>query len=672
MKDTSRRLAFRPDLQGLRALAIALVVLAHAGMPGVAGGFIGVDIFFVLSGYLITGLLLRERIATGGVRFLDFIARRLKRLLPALLAMLIIAMPAAYLLLSDYEFTEQTTSVAYAASWTSNLFFAFTTFDYFAELHRRDLFLHTWSLGVEEQFYLLWPLLTVAVYTVAVRRGESGRRWRLLVAVGSLFLGSLLLSLLWSPTQTMWAYYLTPARVWQFCLGAMVFIGLELDRPANGESTFAGSERLLRLLALLGFVAIVGSAVLLHPGLVYPGYWALLPSCGAAAIIGAGCTGVRSGVVQRVLAHRALVWLGDRSYSLYLWHWPLLMLGFAWGLAGNPSATIALVLLAVFIAMASYRWIELPFWKGRFGRIDALRGIAYAGVSILFVGVTMAQLRVSAVDVHSLAAAFANAAREDMPALYSMGCDDWIFSAEVNPCVIGDPEAPRTAVLLGDSVGVHWYSLFPATFRSPGWRVVVLTKSSCAWVDEDYNYFGPEGRYQVCTDWREAVLGYLQSIRPDVVFVGSAPTYAFSDQQWVQGSRRLLERIAASAVDVVLIAGTPKLSFNGPGCLRRRYAATDGAVSSADDVCSESLDGKPAQRVLPLLARATEGLDNVGLLNLNDLVCPDGLCSARRPGGVVVFRDERHLTDTFVRAQEVAFRRRVAQLGLQNLRNLDD
>ena len=169
------KLSYRPDIQGLRAVAILLVVLAHAGIPAFSGGFVGVDVFFVLSGYLISGLLIQEYEANGNIRLVAFIGRRLKRLLPALLAMLCIVIVAASALLSAYQVEQQSASIVYAATWTSNIYFAVTTFDYFSTPQSQDLFLHTWSLGVEEQFYIFWPLLLLVSLAVMQKMGTHGR-----------------------------------------------------------------------------------------------------------------------------------------------------------------------------------------------------------------------------------------------------------------------------------------------------------------------------------------------------------------------------------------------------------------------------------------------------------------------------------------------------------------
>lgn len=658
---TSTTLNFRADLQGLRALAIVLVVLAHAGIPGLAGGFVGVDVFFVLSGYLISGLLLRELQATGKVRLLGFLARRLRRLLPALLVMLSIVMLMAALLLSPYEFAEQTASAGYAATWTSNLYFALSTFDYFAELRLRDVFLHTWSLGVEEQFYIAWALLFGLVLSPMARySGMQRHRRQLLWLLAALFAGSLALSLYWSATQTLHAFYLMPARVWQFALGAMVFVVVD-DLPRR-DSAGGGrvSGRFHALAGALGLLLIVGSAVTIDPDMVYPGHLALLPSLGAALAIASGCAARRHGV-GGLLALPPLRWIGDRSYSWYLWHWPLLMLGFAWGLEGDPLPVGGLVALSFLIAAASYRYVELPFWRGAYSAFTPKATIAAALLAILVVASALVGTNLAFQDSEAAGYQLAKDARNDLPRLPGQSdCDTWYQDATVRPCVWETADAEHTAVLFGDSIGAQWISAVREIFAALGWRVVLLTKSACAIVDEDYYYAPAGGIYEVCTQWRDAALARLAEWRPDLVLVGSSATYAFSGEQWVAGTRRVLDRLSNVADHVAIIPGTPMLSFDGPGCLERWLADTDDEARPARALaCCEPLGDQPAERVAEYLAEAVQDYANVGLLDLNELVCPGGYCAAGTTGGIAVFRDQQHLTDTFVRSLIADIRKRL-------------
>jgi len=358
---TDQNLTFRHDLQGLRAIAILLVILAHAGLNIISGGFIGVDVFFVLSGYLITGLLLRELEQAGHISFMRFYARRLKRLFPALVFMLIVSSGLAIWLLSGVEARSQLASLPFSATWTSNLYFTFTTFDYFDELANRDLFLHTWSLGVEEQFYLIWPAVLLTLLWLGRKQRKANLNDFSLIPTGLIitFFTSLILSIYWTENSPLAAFYLMPSRIWQFSLGAIVYclfrIGSFSAISFNNISTY--------FMSVTGLLLIIGSAMLLHPNLTYPGLWALLPSFGAALIIAAGHTSPKDS--GGLLTHPILVWVGDRSYSLYLWHWPIFIIGFSMGLQDQVLPTLGMMLLAILAATLSYQLIERPFWKGQ-------------------------------------------------------------------------------------------------------------------------------------------------------------------------------------------------------------------------------------------------------------------------------------------------------------------
>jgi hypothetical protein len=202
--------------------------------------------------------------------------------------------------------------------------------------------------------------------------------------------------------------------------------------------------------------------------------------------------------------------------------------------------------------------------------------------------------------------------------------------------------------------------MIPGSFSGPSWRIVVLTKSSCAMVDEDYFYDRIGRVYRVCTTWRNAVLDALDGIRPDVVVVGSASTYGFSEWSWVEGSARILERLSKAAGKVFVIPGTPSLGFDGPGCVSRNLSA-DGRINRNACVAKDRL--RQVQAVTGSLRRAADRFPNVHLLDLNDLVCADEGCSAVSEDGLVVFRDSQHLTDSFVRARIPEIRRRIESVG---------
>ena len=646
---------FRQDLQGLRAIAILSVLLAHMGMSLAPGGFVGVDVFFVLSGYLITGLLLGELERDRGILFFRFYVRRLKRLLPALIVMIGISSAMAAWLLSGVEARAQTASAPFAATWTSNLYFAFITLDYFDELAGRDLFLHTWSLGVEEQFYLIWPAILLVLFRIGKSPRLAGGKdlGALLPGFLLIFAASLALSLHWTQSAAQLAFYAMPSRMWQLSLGAIVC--LILRRRARNATMMV--SRVFAYTSLgTGLFMIIGSAALLSPNRPYPGLWALIPAFGGALVILAGHVWPRDR--GNPLASPALVWLGDRSYSLYLWHWPVFSLGFSLGLQGRLLPTLGLLLVSVLAASLSYRFIELPLWKGRWSNV-ALRPVFLGSVLAMSVSVLALGLVSRQLPQPNAAADISNRWRYDVPAIYRRPCDAWYEHARVEPCIFGAEEAGRTVVLLGDSIGAQWFSLFPALFPAPDWQIVVLTKSSCAMVDEDFYYQRIGKIYRVCTEWRNAVLDRLEEIQPDVIFAGSASSYEFTENQWVEGSARVLERLTRSAGEVYLVPGTPNLGFDGPGCVAREISS-EGRIATGACVSKGRLGA--VDTVTRYLEEATARFADAHLLDLNDLVCPNDVCSAVSSDGRVVFRDSQHLTDFFVQSQIPRVRERLRRI----------
>jgi len=644
-------LARRPDLQGLRAIAILLVVLGHAKIPGFSGGFVGVDVFFVLSGYLITGILLREFRTTGHIAYLQFICRRLKRLLPALIVMLTVVLLAANWLLSSREFINQAGSFNYAATWTSNIFFSFREINYFAEMQTRDLFLHTWSLGVEEQFYLAWPLVLLGVLLFQKRSSNAANTSRhLLALLGVLFIASLAIELYWAQAHPLWSFYLMPSRIWQFSLGATVFLlsetsSIRVGRTIQSYPTFNRT---------LGLMLVIGSAVLLHPNVTYPGYWALLPSIGAALIIASNAR-VDDGHAIDPLSHPALVWIGDRSYSWYLWHWPLLMLGFSITTSNPVVVNVALAMLALALATASYRFVELPFWKGSYsGLRPAYTLLASSGVVILvLISVQFTGMLHPDRNSQSLS----QRAFRDTPVINKAGCDTWYHNAELRPCILEADQPGKSVVLLADSIGTQWFSMVHSIFDSSKWRLVVLTKSSCPIVDEDFFYERIGKVFTVCRQWREKAINYIGTLKADTVIIGSDTTYGFDKDQWINGTRRLLARLEKVSRQVIIIPGIPELGFDGPGCLEKY-------PDRGEQRCRKKLPAKShALDVVNYLREAARPFRKTRVLDLVPFACPEGFCSARH-GSIVVFRDNKHLTDTYVRSQAPAIKLKMEKLGM--------
>ena len=659
MQETRYRLGYRPDIEGLRAIAILLVVVAHAGVPWLRGGFVGVDIFFVLSGYLITGLLLQEVGDHGRIRFGAFYARRLQRLLPALLLMIAVVALLALVIVPPSQQPFQAIAGATAAVWLSNVHFALLHLDYFGPGADSNLFLHTWSLGVEEQFYLLWPLLLFVSLGAWRMQAHSLHLARLKIVMALVLLASLALCVLWTARAPQLAFYLMPARAWEFALGALVFM---LARPAAlreaegaDAATATRNGRGAWLIGWAGLLLIALAALVYGPNMPYPGIRALLPALGAAAVLYAGVATAQAGAA-RVLSVRPLQALGKVSYSWYLWHWPILLLGLQLDPGAALPLRLALVALALLLAMLSYRLVETPLRRNRalLARPYAVIGAALGLMLLANVGAITWYNDVSAwlqaPQQQKLAAA-----SMDAPVIYRMGCDTWYRSAQVNVCGFGPANAAHTAVLMGDSVGAQWFPAIHRAFERPGWRLLVITKSSCPMVDEPLFYPLIGREYTVCTQWRKDALHYVASLKPAVLLLGSTSTYGFTRAQWIDGTRKVLQRVAGAAQDIFIIRATPHLAFDGPACLMQRRWLGIWKVLHA---CSSPGSGHTNDAVYRWQSEVARGFGNVHMLDLDPLVCPHDICKAERDG-MVVFRDNQHMTASFARSLAGALAQRM-------------
>ncbi len=372
---------FRPDLEGLRGIAILLVLLCHVGIPGAEAGFVGVDVFFVLSGFLITGLLVEERERTGRIRLGAFYARRARRIIPAALVVLATTLLAAQLVLSPLDVPRVADDALAASLSLANIRFAIDATEYFAPVAPSPL-LHYWSLAVEEQFYLVWPVLLMTA-------ARLGRPRVAMAAVAILVLvGSFVLCQAVTASSGSWAYYSLPTRAWQLAAGGLFALAAPWIGRAPGPVAAAAGW--------LG-VGILGASLgAIQPTTPYPGVASLLPTLGALAIIASG--GNAGSPTRIALGWRPFRWLGRVSYSLYLWHWPILVLGptvlvlpsagegaVEGAVEGELAVRLGLVVVAVVLAAITWRSVEEPFRRGRLAHTGRRRGFALAGAAALVI-----------------------------------------------------------------------------------------------------------------------------------------------------------------------------------------------------------------------------------------------------------------------------------------------
>ena len=453
---------YRNDIDGLRAVAVIPIVLYHAGISQISGGFIGVDVFFVISGYLITSIMVADMEA-GRFSVLGFYRRRTVRIFPALFTMLATTLLVGCLTLFPGDLRSLSASAAAATGFVSNIWFEFTT-GYFGQSAEAMPLLHTWSLGVEEQFYIVHPLLVVAVRRFAPTRLKPVLA---LTAVASFGLG--LWMALAVPTH---AFYALPGRVWELGLGALVAVGAA-PRVANGR---ARDGLALGGLALIG----LGYAVI-RPNSLFPVPWAALPAVGTALLIAYGA----GAVSERLLAWAPLRWIGAISYSLYLWHWPIITF---WRLRYDmtlaPSDTVVVVALSLAAATLSYVVIEKPFLRRfRHGRSGPIVAVGVAGLAAM-VGVAFVVHRGAETwrtyppDVRKVAAYADYPSTADHKAQFLDGTC-FVSLGEVydrKGCLPVSSVKPNLLVFGDSHAAQYWRAL---TERFPAWTVMQATGAAC-------------------------------------------------------------------------------------------------------------------------------------------------------------------------------------------------
>jgi peptidoglycan/LPS O-acetylase OafA/YrhL len=666
----SRRL---PEIQGLRAVAILLVLVYHAGLP-LRGGFIGVDVFFVISGFVITRLLMGRQLATGRIGFATFYRRRVRRLLPALAAAVSFAVLGSMLLESPIEIQGRTAATGIGASmWLGNAALYVVSAGYFDPSSKNAVLLHTWSLAVEEQFYVVFPVLIGLGFWLASRRRRAvaGRYpWR---TVGTIIAVIVLVSLainLWLcygspeaiPRPKLFAFFSPFSRSWEFGAGALVALG------AARIARWSGTAH--RAMAAVGAVLVLVSAVLIADTAVYPGLAALGPVVGTALLI----AGVVSSPTRigEVLSTPAAVRVGDLSYSLYLWHWPFIALAVT-AVGDSWWVRTAAALVSVPVAVLSYHRLEERF-RHRSGR---------RGVGKLLLGSIGIPVTLSIALLMGSSVAWGNDTIRDWKSQVApkSRVGDLCGTSPIKQKGVvfcrykGDAGKPQV-VLLGDSNAAQYADGLIDAGRELDRTIVVATVPLCAMnLVETYDRSGTSQR---CLDRAKEVLAWLADEPPSIVFVAAANQVVDRDgfsvrdgetgekassvsakaRIWEAGLERTFKEIQDQGHRVVQMQTIPHFWRDGeawsagdcsfPQLLFRRD--TCGPTMTRKEADAEHRAGLEAEEQA---ARST----GVGTLDVTDQICPDGTCSVRR-GNFWVYRDGLHLSlgmsrklrDTFVEA----------------------
>jgi peptidoglycan/LPS O-acetylase OafA/YrhL len=688
-----KRTRFRPDIEGLRAVAVIAVVLYHADIPGVAGGYIGVDVFFVISGFLITGLLWREVTTANTVRLGRFYGARARRLLPAAATVGIATALGAAAVLPPLQARSDFVDGVASALYVGNYRFATQGTDYLTSNLPPSPFQHYWSLGVEEQFYLVWPMLIIGTAWL-VRRlpllrrrapgaASSATPYALVLALVAAV--SLAAGVLWTNTSPVWAFYSLPTRAWELAAGGLVALSIQQWR------------RLPLLPAAIvgwgGLALIVLTCTQLGPHTPYPGTAALLPVLGTVLVIGGGCA-TRSLGAGRVLCRPAMRAIGRISYSWYLWHWPVLLLmppllGVPAGLPGRLTA----IVVSAGLAVITLHLVENP---GRFAaalRRSAKASLVVAGAaSAVTACACLLLLTVIPVPVgHGVAApkanivalpptavpdlspqeaavrqAFAQArdavaasadlravpsnldpslanAPADKAAVFVNGCTRSWRDVGQAECAGGDTASPTTVALVGDSHAAMWNPAFQRLAEERHWRLETLAKVTCPLQELHIvsPYLGRE--YTECEQWRGQIMARLQAEHPRLVVLSMSRRYGADfgftsyDPAWIDTLGRTVTQLRNMGSSVLVLGPVADPRSSVPACLSGHL--DDGTACAPPRLVAVDANGIGAERT------ATTGAGG-HYADLSDLFCTPARCPTI-VGNTLVFRDDNHVTTEY-------------------------
>ena len=675
---------FRGDVAGLRAVAVGLVLLYHAGLPFLPGGFVGVDAFFVISGFLITGQLIAEIDRTARISLPAFYARRAKRILPAATVVLFVTAASVRLLVPRTRWEEIGGDIVSAATYVVNWRLADRAVDYLAEDSPPSPVQHYWSLAVEEQFYLVWPLLILAAIFVA--RVIHRKNVRPILWIGILIVA--VPSFAWSVIETASsperAFFVSTTRIWELSIGAgIALITTSVARIPRALAAIAG---------WLGLAAILASALLVTSRTPWPGYTAALPTLGAAAVIAAGTAAGPRGPVA-ILGTRPFRWIGDLSYSLYLWHWPMIVLATAHWDGLSVARGTAVVVASVIPAWITFRLVENPLrysravsrsprlalsLGGNFTMVSILAGIALLVTSASAVSITESpDQRAPGADVlvaspgDRLADAVPDQfefitpdplqATKDLPDTTADECFQQMVSAELVWCTYGNPRGVTKVALVGDSKMDQWLPAFQLLATQNDWKLVVAFKGACPFMSATaLKGDDPNVPYPDCTQWNATLLDRLVVERPDYVVTSHVSSRATdsdggaSIDAMISGMRDSWSTLESVGTKVILIANNPYPGLNVMECVdknRDRLSA-----------CAYSRDRHLADPAFLTQRQAVAGT-NVKMIDLFDAICPMKQCPPVI-GNVLVYRRGSHITATYVETLTPQLAQALSDVGM--------
>ena len=635
-RGVTRTAAARADIQALRALAIASVFIYHLWPTHFSGGFIGVDIFFVISGFLITGQLWREVEVSGRVEFAKFWARRARRLLPASLlviavtvvVILIFVPPLWYLGFVD----EITGSVGYVQNWV----LAGKATDYLQANTADSPFLHFWSLSVEEQFYVFWPLILGLLLLLTRAKSFAGKitpKLAISLGLGLIFVTSFAYSLYLTSEQPELAYFSTFTRAWEFSGGALVaviFSSRQLNRHLKAALIWIG-------LALMAYGFFKFNS---HTS--FPGYWAAVPTVGAIAFLLGGDS--KSPLAPWwTFKFWPIKFLGDISYSLYLWHWPIIILA-PWVLRQNLTTTdrVAIIAVAVVLAWLSKRYVEDPI---RFGSLSTKRnrtqlltaaGAMTAVLALALGSAVYAQSQVDASWSDTHLNPPISKVGKDYPRIEHSVCRVQKNDFDFSYCIKGDPQGKVLIGLFGDSHTRQYYDPIEALAVEHHWKLIVASKSACPLADAATL---PSAVAHIsCKSWNQKLEAFIASSPKFSLIINSTSSFVTGNfASTALAYKTEVKRLTSHGTKWLVILDNPKPLATFVACVE---AAGQKAASSCG--LSRSHAMTPADPLAP----AIKGLPGVTYADYTDTYCSADYCPPVIKN-TVVYRDDSHISATF-------------------------
>jgi len=616
------------EIQGLRALAALLVVIYHADF--IPGGFIGVDIFYVISGYLITGLILREIQSSGGLNLKNFYQRRIKRLLPASVLVLIITAFISYLILPPIQRAELGRNVLAVGLLVSNYAFAFWETDYQNLGANPSALIHYWSLAVEEQFYLIWPIFILLISRMGIRK----IKW----AIFSVFAISLIFSIWQTQSSSILAFYSLHTRAWELAAGALI---LFIPKPIK-----AFLDKNQKILALFGLGLITYATIIFNSQTPFPGLFALLPVIGTFLLITS--IGAWPKLIRQLSNNKTTQWLGAISYSLYLWHWPALLLPSIYlERALLASEKILCVIITIILAHLTYKFVEQPI---RYAKLDAkavYKTLASSVAVITLISVGIIATNTTKFYVKEVNQTFDLVEITAQPKVYTDGCHAGWGETVSNDCVYGDLTSNKTIILFGDSHAAQWFEPLNSIATRDGYKLISLTKSACPAFELPRVSKGSYKKEE-CATWQENSINRIKELTPEFVIISTFSHYNLYDKNsqkenyYVSGQKDLFNKLSDYSQNLIYLSDTPKPVKDIPNCL------SNNSLSSCNEIKRSS-------------NKVYEGFLKI---DPYQWFCKDG-CDAIN-NDYVVYRDASHISIAAAIAATDNLRDSLVKAGLLN------